>query len=150
MSQNNAADYGITLPKAQPGQLYDITDNTVDSITATAATPFGAPIAQGASDELGKVLDTVATDKFLGVALHTHARENDGVLAGYKAKDRMSVLRKGRVWVTVSTAFAKNATVYVTAAGAYTNVVGTNVAIGTFMTSGGIGDLGVIELNRAL
>lgn len=147
MSQTDLATYGLRSAPAFAGMLYDLTDNTVDSLTSTAATAFGAPLAQGASDELAKVVDTVASDKFVGVALHTHVRENNTVSPdGYLAGDRMSVLRRGRVWVPIVGAFTKEAPAYVTATGTYTATVGSNIKVGKFLMSGN-GQLGVIEVN---
>ena len=144
MSQNNLADYGFKLPVAVAGQLYDLTDNTVDSLTAATAFPFGVPVAQGANDETGRLVAAV-TDKFLGVSIHTHSVENDGV-PGYKVKDRMSVLRYGRIWVTAAVAVAKEDNAYVTATGTFTNVAATNILVGKFLTSAGIGALAVLQL----
>ena len=145
MSQNNLADYGFKLTVAQVGQLYDLTGNTIDSLTATADVPFGAPVEQGASDEVGSVLNAL-TDNFVGVAVFTQAVENDGVRMGYKAKERMSILRKGRIWVTVAANVTKEADAYVTAAGTF-NVTNTGIRIGKFLTTTSNGGLAVLELS---
>lgn len=147
MSQSDLSTYGLRSAPAFEGMLYDASGNLVDSLTATAATPFGAPLAQGASDELAKVVSVVPSDRFVGVALHTHVRENNTVSPdGYLAGDRMSVLRKGRVWVPIVGAFTKEAPVYVTATGTYTATVGSNIKVGKFLTSGS-GRLAPIEVN---
>ena len=149
MSQNNLADYGFRLPKGVAGQLYDLIDSRVDSLTAVGAIAFGAPVAQGTGEELCRNV-TAVTDIFLGLALHTHAIESDGSRMGYIDKDRVSVMRVGRAWVNVSVAVVKNDIAYVTAAGTYTNVVGTNIKVGQFLTSSAVNGLAVLELNRPL
>ena len=148
MAQTDLTTYGFAIPMAVPGQLYDITDNTVDSLTATGDTPFGAPIA-GDTDETGSVVNNVA-DKFVGVALHTHARENNGVSEGYRATDRMSVLRRGRVWVIPAVNVVKEDLAYVTATGTYTNVASTNSLVGRFLRSASAAGLTVLEVGRPL
>lgn len=148
MAQTNIADYGYALSLAQAGQLYDLTMDTIDSLTAVGAVPFGAPVALD-TDETASVVNSTA-DKFVGIAVFTHARENDGVKTGYVEGDRMNVLRFGRIWVKVEAIVVKEDPAYVTAAGTITNVAGTNIPIGRFMTSAPDNGLAVVEVTKAL
>lgn len=145
MAQTNLSSYGFRLDVAQAGQIYDLSDHVIDSLTATADVAFGAPVEQGASDEVGATLNAL-TDNFVGVAVFTQAVENDGSRTGYKNKERMSVMRKGRVWVTVAANVTKEADAYVTAAGTF-NVTTTGIKVGKFLTTTSNGGLAVLELS---
>lgn len=147
MAQTDAATYGFTLPKGQPGQIYDSRSNTVESFAAEAALSFGDPVMRGTDPEKQVVLSDATA--FLGVAMFTHAKEQDrdtGV-ASYAISDTVSVMTEGAVLVAAGAdTIVAGETAYVTAAGAYTNVVGTNLAIGTFLTGGNTSDIVAIDL----
>lgn len=143
MSQTTG--YGYTQTSAQAGQKYDIRPDVVQSFAAEGVVAFGAPVMRGTNPE--KQVELSDATAFLGVAVFTHTVENDGTATGYADKDTVSVLTEGAVWVvsSVDTVVAGEVA-YVTSAGAYTNIEGTNLAIGTFLTSGDTGDLVVVEL----
>lgn len=140
------AGYGYALDKAQAGQKYDIRPDTVMSFAAEAAIEPGQPVRRGTNKET-QVLVGNAT-AFTGIALFTHAQEQ--ALAGgaeYAIGDMVSVLTKGAAWVASSVdSVVAGTTAYVTAAGAFTNVESTNLAVGTFLTGGDTGDLVVVEI----
>jgi hypothetical protein len=143
MSQTQA--YGYNLDKAQAGQKYDIRPDVVASFAAEGAVAFGAPVMRGTNPET-QVEVSDASD-FVGIALFTQATE----AAGYLDKDTVSVLTHGAAWVTSGVAnVVAGETAYVTSAAVYTNVEGTNLAVGTFLTSGGSGDLVVVELRPTI
>lgn len=145
MAQTNLSLYGFRLDVAQAGQIYGLSDHVIDSLTATADVAFGAPVEQGASDEVGATLNAL-TDNFVGVAVFTQAVGNDGSRTGYKNNERMSVMRKGRVWVTVAANVTKEADAYVTAGGTF-NVTNTGIRVGKFLTTTSNGGLAVLELS---
>jgi hypothetical protein len=140
------AGYDFALDKAQAGQKFDIRPDVVQSFSAEVAIEPGQPVRRGTNPET-QVLVGNAT-AFLGVALFTHASEQ--ALAGgaeYAIGDTVSVLTQGAVWVTSSVAsVVAGTTAYVTAAGAWTNIEGSNLAVGTFLTGGGSGDVVAVEL----
>lgn len=144
MAQTNLSDYSPYSAKAFPGELYGIEENIVESLTATAVVPFGAPVAMD-TDETCTVVNNVA-DKFRGVAIKTFTKE----YGEYRQYDRVSVLSFGRIWVTAAVAVAKGDLAYVTAAGAYTNVASTNILVGEFFTSAGIGAVAVLSVRKAV
>ena len=147
MAQTDATSYGYALPKAQPGQLYDARGNTVMSFAAEEALTFGQPVMRGTDPEKQVLLSDASA--FLGVAMFTHAKEQDrdtGV-ASYAIADTVSVLTDGAAYVAAGAdTIVAGETAYVTAAGAYTNVVGSNLEIGTFLTGGDTGDAVVLDL----
>lgn len=146
MAQTNG--YGFELDKAQAGQKYDVRPDVVQTFLAEAEVAPGTPLMRGTDPERQAVVSDASG--FVGVALFTHAMEQPafGSGASYQAGDAMSVLTDGAAWVvsSVNTVVAGE-TAYVTAAGAYTNVESTNLAIGTFLTGGDENDLVVVELS---
>lgn len=143
MSQTTGYDFALTV--AQAGQLFDIRPDTVITLTAEEAIPFGSPVMRGTDpDTQGLISDATA---FEGVAVFTQAKEQ--TLAGvaqYEIGDAVSVVKRGAVWVTTAVAVVAGESAYVTATGTYTNVVGTNLLVGKFETSAGIGGLAVLAL----
>lgn len=113
-------NYDITQPIGLVGGIADISNKDVRSFAATVNIPFGQFVTRvSGSDNKGK-LPTTATDittttNIGGVALHDHAREsvNDGLVAGYKSEDMVSVMRQGRVFVKVEEAVTPDSVVYV-------------------------------------
>lgn len=145
MSQTTGYDFAMA--RGQAGQLADSRENTVLSFAAEGALDFGAPVQRGTDPEKQVVVADDAS--FVGIALFEHNHENalDGTGTNYDDEDAVSVCISGAVVVesSVDTVVAGE-TAYVTAAGAYTNVVGTNLEIGEFETGGDTGDLVVIRI----
>ena len=148
MSQSEASTYGFNLDVAQAGQKYDLRPDVVQSFAAEEAIEPGQPVQRGTDPEKQVLVGDETA--FLGIALFTHTLTQplDGDGAQYDIGEAVSVLTEGAAYVTssVDDVVAGN-TAYVTAAGAYTNVEGANLAIGTFITSGGENDLVVVELS---
>lgn len=154
--------YGTNLTPGFPGMLAD-SSRTKDAVTkaqgeASAEIPFGAVVAQGASE--GKaILPAVGTAVLLGVVLHSHdyAKPTELGDTGLKPKTSLSVLRVGRVWVRTETAVAVNDPVHVRYAGAGDKgavrnaaVVGETIQLvsARFVTAAAAGGLAVLELDR--
>ena len=147
MSQSDAATYGYELDVAQAGQKYDLRPDVVQSFAAEVALEPGQPVRRGTDPQKQVLLGNETA--FLGIALFTHTlvQSLDGG-AEYAIGEAVSVLTEGAAYVTSSVAsVVAGETAYVTAAGDYTNVESTNLAIGTFITSGGENDLVVVELS---
>jgi hypothetical protein len=148
MAQTDASTYGFALNAAQAGQKYDIRNDVVASFAAEEEIEPGQPVMRGTDP--GKQVVVSDASGFVGVALFTHTLEQAYPTGGasYAEESAVSVLTKGAVYVESSVAdVVAGETAYVTAAGAYTNVEGSNLAIGTFLTSGDENDLVVVELN---
>lgn len=148
MSQSEASTYGFNLDVAQAGQKYDLRPDVVQSFAAEEAIEPGQPVQRGTDPENQVLVGDETT--FLGIALFTHTLtqplDSDG--AQYDIGEAVSVLTGGAAYVTSSVSdVVAGETAYVTAAGEYTNVEGSNLAIGTFITSGGENDLVVVELS---
>ena len=147
MAQTDATTYGFSMGAAQAGQKYDIRPDVVMSFAAEGEVAPGAPVMRGTDPE--KQVTVSDASAFVGVALFTHAMENrlaegTGV---YLDEQTVSVLTNGAVYVTSSVDdVVAGETAYVTAAGAFTNVEGSNLAVGEFLTSGDEGDLVVLKV----
>lgn len=143
MSQTTGYDFALTV--AQAGQLFDIRPDTIITLTAEIAIPFGSPVRRGTDPETQALIATASA--FEGVAVLTQAKEQtlSGV-ARYEIGDAVSVVKRGAVWVTTAVAVVAGENAYVTATGTYTNVSTSNLLVGKFETSAGIGGLAVLAL----
>lgn len=147
MAQTDATTYGYSMGVAQAGQKYDIRPDVVMSYAAEAAIAPGAPVMRGTDPD--KQVLTSDGSGFAGVALFTHAMENTLATgtAVYQPTTAVSVMTQGAVYVEASVdAVLGGQTAYITATGEFTNIEGTNLAVGEFLTSGNIGDLVVLKI----
>lgn len=92
----------------------------VSSYAAEAAIPFGRFTCLGTSAEKQVKLPALSTDVTnllakRGVALQSHARENlaNSLAPQYAAKETVSVMEKGTVWVKVEDAVTPASSVFV-------------------------------------
>lgn len=94
------SSYSETLTKAVAGLPADA-DFSADSriCEAVAGIGFGLAIAQGTSDNEGKLASAAATD-FVGVTIRDKALVNDSDDL-YEQYGVMSVMTRGDIWVTV-------------------------------------------------
>lgn len=147
MAQTNPDTYGYSMAVAQAGQKYDIRPDVVMSFAAEEVINPGQPLMRGTDPEK-QVLVSDASG-FVGIALFTQAMENtlSAGTASYQPTTTVSVLTQGAAYVesAVDTVVAGE-TAYVTATGTFTNVEGTNLTIGQFLTSGDTGDLVVLKI----
>lgn len=106
------------------GELSNIISRTLEGATACA---FGRPVYQGSAD---RGCDLTVDANLLGFAVArkglpvTEDRAADTFAPG----DTLPIKERGKIWVTCATAAAKNAQVYVTAAGAVTATSSGNTA----------------------
>jgi hypothetical protein len=156
--------YSTTMVKAFAGMLADTGGNDVASAVQSEASlevPFGGFVAFGASDGAA-ILPAASSAKLLGCLVHDHTYEpgtNMGTV-GVKPKNMLSVLRKGRIWVTPETAVAPGDRLHVRyAAGAGGSQLGAcrNAAVasetldcttqGVFLTTASAGQLAILEID---
>ncbi len=152
---------------AFPGQPADIgfKDDISTIVEEASGIAPGLVVVRGTDPDRQAALPSAAfTDaEVLGVSLRTHKARSDGAVAdneNYEDESRMPVRRRGRVWVVVENAFTAGASIFGRhTAGAGGSVIGrvrvtdndTNtcsaVAGARLVTSGGAGELGLLELN---
>jgi hypothetical protein len=153
-----------TLTKAFAGMLADAGPNDVITriqAEASAEMPFGIMVAEGAADEAG-ILPVDGTSKFAGLLMHSHAYAKDTELGtvGIKPKAVLSILRKGRAWVTVEETVAKGDPVFIrhtasggnTQKGAFRKSADTATATdltkkGVYLTAATAGNLALVEID---
>jgi hypothetical protein len=112
---------------------------------------FGVAIGFGTEDNQGVPLPTGATElEFIGVSLRTQSVENNAAgLSEYAEGSAMSVLSKGRMFVTVADGSTAGGQVYaVPDTGAIVSTTGTNIALprARFVRTVGAGETSEIEL----
>lgn len=108
------------------------TSNRVSRIVEDAAgIGFGKPVFRGANDR--GITATPAAGRFEGITIASYApgpNVTTGVMEDkYQQRDTAAVMTLGVIWVVASVAVADMDPVYVTAAGAITNVVAGNTAL---------------------
>lgn len=141
---------------------------SVDVILNETNIPFGVGVVEdltGLSDDRAHLPqatgDITTVGSFAGIAVHTHAVEqNKGGInnLGYEPQSAMSLMRRGRVYVEVEDAVVKGGLPFVrfvAAAseqlGAFRSDADTSDAVALpnarFVTSAGAGELAIVEIN---
>jgi hypothetical protein len=134
--------YLQNIPAGKAGHVADMTQADLISRTVetVAGIAFGLPVAQGAND---KGCIAYAGTGFLGITTRDRS-----VVTGelYSRYESARILKKGPIWVVASVAVVAGDPVYITPAGAFTNVATANFLIpnARFDTSAGIGALAII------
>lgn len=163
MAQTDLDTYGFELDRAQAGQQADAGFDHVESFAAEGTVPFGYGVVAGTADNQVEVAGDDGDD-FVGISLFCHTRpqgidqsaakgEQFSTGAEYRDGDTVNVLRRGRVYVTVTANVSAGDDAYVDVLtsgeeGQFTNVSTDNLAInGIFRTSADSGELAVVEVN---
>jgi hypothetical protein len=139
------------LDKGYPGMEADgeLSNIVTRSLEGAAVLPFGRPVYKGAGDR-GCVL-TVTALTLIGFAIAdkglplTTARTVDT----YAPLDNVAVKERGKIWVTSTTAAAKDALVYVVpGTGAITNASAGNVLADGWKFDDTIAAAGIVRIVR--
>lgn len=134
--------YLQNIPAGKAGHVADMTqaDLVSRTVETVAGIAFGVPVAQGANDK-GCIL--YAGTGFLGITTRDRSVQVGELYSRYESA---RILKKGPIWVVASVAVVAGDPVYITAAGAYTNVSSGNFLIpnARFDTSAGIAGLAII------
>lgn len=122
-------NYPDTQPAATVGMQATMIPATVISrnVEDAAGVGFGKAVFQGAAD---KGITTTANAKFVGITLLD--RSATGAIGNpdaFPQRASARVMTKGDIWVAASVAVAAGDPVYLTSAGAFTNVATSNTAI---------------------
>jgi hypothetical protein len=158
------SSFSVDHVTAFPGMLADCTDKVVISKITTVLVPFGSFVCRGAAGVVESCALPVATGDVTarpwGVAIkdQTHRGSNN---LDNEVNDIVSIVRKGRVWVTVEGAVTAQSDAFIRfAAGGGGSVLGlfradadtaTAVALlngaGKFLTSTTGAGLALLEIN---
>ena len=116
------------------------------SRTCEATVGYGKAVSQGAGDH-GVVPFASAVTKFLGVTVRDQAVDPTSP-NGFRQYDTAPVKRRGTIWVVVSAPVAAGDPVYLTAAGAFTNISTSNTLVtgARFDTTAASGALALLRL----
>lgn len=138
--------YNEEMRAGVPGQVPDMQQASFVSRTVeeAAGIAFGVPVSQGANDK--GVADYTAGD-FVGITVRERSlpAEQDALAEN----DSAMIIRKGPVFVLANVGVDAGNPVYITAAGAFTDVEGTNFLIPGARwdtTTSGAGQLAVVWL----
>jgi len=123
MSQTTVTQYQAASFK---GMLDGVGPKNVRSYAAEEIIPIAYPVKLG-TDPAKQVLKATTGASAVGFALQDHAREQTSAgVVQYAAKDTVSVLTQGRVWVTTSDAVVAGAKANLTVAdGTFTDALVT-------------------------
>ena len=163
MAQTTESSYGFELDVAQAGQKAGLDFDHVESFAAEGTVPFGYGVVAGTADNQVEVAGDDGDD-FVGISLFCHTRpqgidqsaakgEQFSTGAEYRDGDTVNVLRRGRVYVTVTANVSAGEDAYVDVLtsgeeGKFTNVSTDNLATGgVFRSSASTGELAVVEVN---
>lgn len=135
-----------------PGQISSLQNTTVKTRSNDVDIKFGRGVVAGATPGETVTLPSGAGDSFEGIAVFTHKMDINRNESFYEAKDAVSMLTVGTVWVESTVAVDYGDTVYLINtgddAGKITNVVGTNTPTGAKVITGNTAaGLCEIELN---
>lgn len=108
--------YATVLTPGIAGQIYDISPNTIESkvnAEGSAELAFGWPV-RGDTTEQNALKITADTHLAQGIIVHSHAYDVDRQLGtvGIKPKNKVAIMRKGRIWVLSGGAIAMNAPLF--------------------------------------
>jgi hypothetical protein len=161
MSQTS---YSIDQGAAKAGGVYDLGFNDFISLAAQATIPFGCFVCKGTAEDQVKVPaatgDVTDITKARGFAAATQAHEqvSGASVDQYVQYDTVSVMQRGRMWVTceanwtqASSVFVRFATGTGTQLGAVLVSADTATAVALpgakFLNSGSAGGLALIQFD---
>lgn len=158
MSQTSVSEQAAAFA----GMKGDMGPDKVLSRAADTAIPFGKLVVVGASADKtcklpGAAGDVTDAKLALGVSLQSHAMEQNAAgAATYDAKDMVSIMQKGVVYVKVEEAVTPADTVVVRHAaggdgvGSFAKTAGANHALlpnARYLTSAGVGGLAQVQVD---
>jgi hypothetical protein len=125
-------NFGLSIPVGYPGMIAN--GELQNRITRTAedagGVPFGRAVFRGAGDHGCTVTPTAAGLLGIAVVDHGQVRRTGQSADTYAQYDNVPIMQRGQIWVlNGAAAVADGEQVYVTPAGAYTNVVAGNVIL---------------------
>lgn len=125
------SNFGATIPVGYPGMIANAEKQ--NRITRTcedaAGIAFGRAAFRGAGDH--GCTATPTANRFLGISIvdHGQVRRTGQNADTYAQYDNVPLMQRGTIWVLAGAAVADGDPVYVTPAGAFTNVAAGNVAL---------------------
>jgi hypothetical protein len=144
------SNFGETYEKGYAGMEADgeLSNIVTRTLEGAAACAFGRPVYKGVTDR-GCSL-TVAADELVGFAIadKTLPVTLERAADTFAPRDNIGVKERGKIWVPSTTAANKDQPVYVTPAGAITNVAGANIEASGWVFDDTIATAGVVRIIR--
>jgi hypothetical protein len=141
--------FGDNIPYGYPGMEADGEISNIISTNLEGATPapFGAFAFKGTRDR-GITLTPNSTVRGVIIAHKGNVVTTGRAADTYAVGDTVPVKNRGKIWVTAAVAVAKDDPVYVTSAGAITNVVSGNTAATGWYFDDTITAAGIVRVVR--
>lgn len=126
------------------GELSNDITLTLEGSTACA---FGRPVYRGSGDK-GAILTVSAALRGFALRNQVMPETSDRAIDTYAPGDNMAVRERGTIFVSSTTAAADGEQVYVTSAGAVTNVSTSNTAATGWFFDQTIAAAGIVRIAR--
>jgi hypothetical protein len=126
--------FGEDIPYGYPGMEADgeLSNAITGTLEGSTACAFGRPVYKGVADR-GVSLTVSAFLRGFAIAKKGNVTTLTRAADTYAPGDTFPIKNRGKIWVTSTVAVAKDDQVYVTSAGAITNVATSNqIATGWF------------------
>lgn len=123
-------DYRDIQPAAVAGAQATMRRASIISrnVETAAGIPFGRAVSQGAADK-GIVLTGTGATKIVGISLLDRSATGSATTPdAFRQRESARVMEEGDIWVVAAAAVAAQDPVFVTGAGAFTNVETNNIA----------------------
>jgi hypothetical protein len=143
------SNFAEDIPGGFPGMEADGLPGSIESfvLEGSTACAFGRPVYKGTADR-GVSLTVSATLRGFVVAHKGNVVTSARAADVYAPGDVLPVKSRGKIWVQSTTAAAKDDPVYVTSAGAITNVTTSNTAAAGWVFDDTITAAGVVRIVR--
>ena len=142
--------YNANMNPAIAGTLYDLSGRVIDSFAVETDNVYpGYGVVGGTADDQVKLPAAVVTT-FEGIALLQAKEQNAAGAVVFGDEDTVPVVTKGRVWVPVTAAVAKDAQAFLIHTGATTGKWAASAglsAASAAKTGGNAADTGALTLN---
>lgn len=124
------SNFGAAIPVGLPGMIAngELQNRITRTCEDAAGIAFGRAVFRGAGDH-GCTATPNANALGISVVDHGQVRLTGQAADTYAQYDNVPIMQRGTIWVLAGAAVADGDPVYVTAAGAFTNVVTGNTAL---------------------
>lgn len=137
------------IPSGYPGMEADGETSNIITRTLEAGTVgFGKAVYRGANDRGAVATPAAGTLYGFTIANRSLPVTADRAADTYAAKDSMRIKNRGKIWISAAVAVADGDPVYVTSAGAITNVATSNTAATGWEFDDTIAAAGIVRIVR--
>jgi len=147
------SNFALAIPVGYPGQIAngELQNRITRTCEDVAGIAFGRAVFQGTGDHGCTATPSAALSLGVAIVDHGNVRKSGDTADVYARYENVPIMERGVVWVLNGAApVVRNESVYVTPAGAYTNVASGNVQLDgwKFQHSAAAGAMVRINKNR--